>query len=423
MPISNSSVKVYLFRTSDYSLQNFIEVYNLLKTLSIKMEVILTNPDKEYVWEPYESFKNDTLFIEHTKMGYYIKDSVLDQFSKHFFEKQRASYNIKKDGFTVVLTNDWINDNYFSCYDLERNIIVRTSDWGKYSEVKPKYSIAFVIVENIINTLQKIDFNPHSYSFDNLPKIENKREYRVDGLHKIIKDFFGRLYSAGKNKKSEFSFNIEDLLKSYKELGEIALEIKTSAGDDSSIKIFADSNADLNTLKQLFKLIAKLYEESNGKLKLPDNKLSNLILKEDGIIFLQEKNESFDFGNLWRTLYVFFLICPFEEGIKAKELINYKSTFIAVYNAVNSHSKEDNEVMRDVYSILNLKTKSFSEKKSLINTEITEKLSNPIAFFYRIEGKPRMPFKINLPKNLIENKNKKLQKISFLPDTDTTLSV
>ena len=57
---------------------------------------------------------------------------------------------------------------------------------------------------------------------------------------------------------------------------------------------------------------------------------------------------------------------------------------------------------RSINQIIDVSGKYFSQKKSRINSFIQEQLGEPLASFYKIDGKPGEAFKINIEKNLID---------------------
>jgi len=101
---------------------------------------------------------------------------------------------------------------------------------------------------------------------------------------------------------------------------------------------------------------------------------------------------------LFKTLFIFYL--NHTEGISFSDLAKYKDELNKLYRKLNKRIP-DKEIGLTIDMVLNKDTDFFSINKSRLNSAITKQLGEPLASFYKISGKPREAFKINVPKELI----------------------
>jgi len=96
--------------------------------------------------------------------GYVVKDikSHNDIFDVNI--KFRKKHRVHPDNFMVLLTKTSYN-NWFSAFDKNKNIYVRTDEWERYTEVPAEYSIAYSIAENILQTLMGLDINKIDWKY------------------------------------------------------------------------------------------------------------------------------------------------------------------------------------------------------------------------------------------------------------------
>lgn len=113
-----------------------------------------------------------------------------------------------------------------------------------------------------------------------------------------------------------------------------------------------------------------------------------------------------DFGNreikmhaLPKSLYLLFLRYP--NGIRFKELYEYKKELLEIYNKVtNKYEKE--EIVRAIDDLVDMTKNSINEKCSRIREAFVSIMDDNTAKHYYITGERGKPKKILLPNKLID---------------------
>ena len=71
----------------------------------------------------------------------------------------RNEKNIQTEDFVVLLTETPNLENWFSAFDSKNNAYIHTGQWELFTDVTAEYPIAYSIVENLIQTLMKLDID------------------------------------------------------------------------------------------------------------------------------------------------------------------------------------------------------------------------------------------------------------------------
>jgi len=138
------------------------------------------------------------------------------------------------------------------------------------------------------------------------------------------------------------------------------------------------------------------------KKKLLESKviLSPILIDKHYNIFLP------DFGNievkmhaLPKTVYIFFLKYP--KGIRFKELYQYKSELLEIYNKVTKKYEKD-EIEKAIDDLVDMTNPSINQKCARIREAFRNIMDEHIAKHYYIDGLNGEPKKISLPKKLID---------------------
>ena len=265
MPVSKRKIKVHLFRTLDCELENFTEIADVLKNSSTSIELILKkgHKNKEYCWIPYEPFTHNETFAGLADIGFFNANSISGEFSNKYLEQQRTVLKIKKESFTVILTKQKLADNCFSIYDLERNIIVRTSDWKEYAELNPAYTTSLVIIESIARILLGIDFYPFIFSYDSLSPINKIRQGDNSKQPKRFdENFLIRYYFKNEEEANLFNFGTEHLKKIYLAKLKFTIGIKATPENNSSSALEVNlENKNLDVVIDFLNAFKRLTED------------------------------------------------------------------------------------------------------------------------------------------------------------------
>jgi hypothetical protein len=128
--------------------------------------------------------------------------------------------------------------------------------------------------------------------------------------------------------------------------------------------------------------------------------LSQLVLKKDFRIILSLYNETeLKLKPKLKLLYILFLHHP--EGIRLKEIDNYKKELTSIYTHI-SKSPEETSVTKVVDSLINFQENSLNETLSKIKKYLIDELGETISESYQIQGVSGEPYKIGLNSALIK---------------------
>ena len=131
----------------------------------------------------------------------------------------------------------------------------------------------------------------------------------------------------------------------------------------------------------------------------PEIILSPLVLKNDLRITLPLYNDlELKFKPKLKLLYLLFLNHP--EGIRLKEIENYKKELTSIYSNI-SKSPEETSVTKVVDSLINFQENSLNETLSKIKKYLIDELGEAISESYQIQGISGEPYKIRLSSSLI----------------------
>ncbi len=113
-----------------------------------------------------------------------------------------------------------------------------------------------------------------------------------------------------------------------------------------------------------------------------------------------------EFGNievrmhaLPKTVYLLFLRYP--EGIRFKELYEYKKELLEIYNRITSID-DNEEIKQKIDDLVDMRKKSLNEKCSRIREAFRNIMDEHIAKYYYIDGLNGEPKKIALPAHLVD---------------------
>ncbi len=362
-------MKVYLIKTPEYEMKDFRDVCEFLSSFEGPLEFIPSYYEFDrsdfyflkYDLYPYHGFKypsNDTALRFDPRKEYPLSWRELFSLCTHYRE---LSY-IESDSFVLLLTQRKNGLNWFSAIDGDRNLFVHTAEWENYTKVNSKYPIAYQVIENIMQSLMKIDIYDVPNQFVHEPLKGCMNDF-CNNKHQIII----KLQTA----------NIcPDCVKKIKSEG-------------VSPKIISQAKSIFNGIRNEF--IFQEEEQSTEPV--------SLIVDKKGKILIPEYNLEINLTPLFKTLYLFFLSKP--EGVTVADLCDYKEELLAIYKKLRpTASKEDAESR--ISKLSHPLGDGFNPPRSHINRTITALLKEPLADFYRISGTAGNPYKIHVPRNLID---------------------
>lgn len=138
------------------------------------------------------------------------------------------------------------------------------------------------------------------------------------------------------------------------------------------------------------------------KRKLLESKvvLSNVVIDKHCNIFLPGYgNMEVKMHALPKTVYLLFLRYP--NGIRFKELYQYKAELLEIYNKVTNKYEKD-EIERAIDDLVDMTKPSINQKCARIREAFRNIMDEHVAKYYYIDGINGEPKSIALPKELIE---------------------
>ena len=362
-------MKVHLIKTPEYEMQDFRDICELLSSFDGPLEFIPSYYEfdrsdfyfLQYDLYPYHGFKfpsNDVALKFDAEREYPLSWRELFSLCTHYRE---LSY-IDSESFVVLLTQRKNGLNWFSAIDGAKNIFVHTAEWELYTKVNSKYPVAYQVIENIMQSLMKIDI----YDAPN--------QYIHEPLKGCMNDFCN-------NKK------------------QIIIKLQTANICHDCIEKIRKEGVNAKILKQAKSIFNGIRNEFIFQEEEQSPDPVSLIVDSKGKILIPEYNLEIKLTPLFKTLYLFYLSKP--EGVTVAQLCDYKKELLSIYKKLRpSVSTEDAETR--ITNLSHPLGDGFNPTKSHINKIITVLLKEPLADFYRISGTAGNSYKVNVPKNLID---------------------
>ena len=311
-----------------------------------------------YPYHPFQYPSNDTALGYTPGRGYPLSWRELFSLCNFY----RETFRIADDAFVVLLTKRKNALNWFSASDESNNIFVHTEDWELYTEVNPKYLVAYQILENVMQVLMKADI----YNAPNAFVHENPRGCKNDLC--IRKQ-------------------------------EVIIKLQTGnicAGCLAKLKEEGTSAAAIRQTRNIFDAIRNeflFHEEEPPVDPIP------LVIDNKGKILLPNNNLEIRLSQLYKTLYLFLLSKP--EGVTLAQLSSHNNELIAIYRKLRpSVAMEDARIR--IFNLSHPSGDGFNPIRSRINKAIFELLGDPLADFYKICGSASNPYYIPIPRNIVD---------------------
>jgi hypothetical protein len=351
------SKRIHLIKTPEYDSENLQEVHEFLASFEGPFE---------FVTSEYEFKTQDFSFLQNNLIPQ-LYNPLNSQEHFTLCNHYRDVFKLDPNDFVVLLTKHKNATNFFSAKDDFQNVFVHTEEWENYTLINSKYPIAYQVIENVLQSLMKLDLNsvPNLYIHESLIGCMNDL---CINKNQII------------TKLQTVNICDDCIQKMYSE------KISIDAVNQIN-QIFSGIRNELLFKKNFKKQVqpVELIIEPNNKIILPG--LNNLEIR---------------LSPLFKTLYVFYLTR--EEGVKLNELSDFKSDLLSIYRKLSNLSVDESNVILEarIDDLINPFGESFSQKKSKINKIITDLLGESLAKYYIIDGAKGESFKINIDKNLID---------------------
>jgi hypothetical protein len=362
-------MRINLIKTPEYEYNSFREVFDFLNSFDGVMQFIASDYQFDQEQFPFLKVVNfDSSFQnkDNIKTTEFTKKSEPTLTWEQLFslcDYYRATFNVEPNDFVVLLTTRRNNMNWFSHFK-NRNAFVHSDEWKHFINAHPKYPIAYQIVENVMQALMRLDLVP-------IPSTN--------------------IHLEPKGCMNDFCYDKRQII----------LKLRTADLCPDCIEKIKRENIDHGIVNQVLNIFRNIRD---GVLFLneilQDVRPVPIIVNENQQIILPKLNNlEIQLYPLLKTLYIFYL--KHTDGVRLNELNDFRAELLAIYKRLSPHSNIQS-IERRIDDLVNPIGSSFSQKKSRLNRIITDLLGEPLARFYRIEGKRGEPFKINIPRELID---------------------
>ena len=362
-------MKVYLIKTPEYEVEYFREVSDFLSSFEGQLEFIPSFYEfdrNEFYFLRYDLFpnhnfkypSNDTAIKFDPERGQPLSWEELFSLCNFY----REIFRIEDDSFVALLTKRKNALNWFSATDETNNIFVHTAEWEQYTKVNSKYPIAYQVIENIMQSLMKVDIS-------NVPN-----KYVHEPMRGCMNDFCD-------NKT------------------QIIIKLQTANICPECIEKIKTEKVSAQILKQAKSIFNGIRNEFVFQEEVQSAEPISIIVDSKWKILLPEQNLEIRLTPLFKTLYLFFL--SRNNGVKLKELSDYKDDLLKIYKKIRP-GVEIKKAERSIKELSNAEGATFNSTRTHINKIITELLKEPLADFYRITGEKGKPYSIKVPKKLID---------------------
>jgi hypothetical protein len=351
-------MNVHILRSPEYSLDNFNEVVNLLKTYTnsikikgySKQEISYLNEDDVKHWDEFFQICN----------------------------KFRIENRINNDDYVFLLTEYQNNEDYFGWTDEKLgNYFIQTSNWNQYfeSEVNKHFPISYEVVAWILRSL----------------------------MYDTQEDLLENAHIRAKGCVMDFCDEKEDII------------IKMRTGDVcqtclSRINLRGVNPAFLGNIFNTMENIRKglMYRERNKSLGIVSPIRIQLGKNRPKFVFTEMNNIELKIGDDETSIYMFLLK---NKKIVINNLPNYIDEIKECYYLVKNGNKNKRDIQKDVEfwldedkdSITPKPFKPIIEKVSNINREIKKLLGPNLSQDYLICNVNRTYF-VKINRDLVEIK-------------------
>lgn len=362
-------MKVYLLKTPEYEAEDFREVCELLSSFEGPLEFLPSFYEFDrnefyflgYDLYPSHGFKypsNDVALKFDPEREYPLSWRELYSLCDYY----REIFDIGSDSFVVLLTKRKNALNWFSATDNSKNIFVHTAEWEFYTQVHSKYPIAYQALENIMQSLMNINIY-------NLPN-----QFVHEPLRGCMNDFC--------NNKAQ-----------------VIIKLQTANICPDCVERIKSEKISEDIVNQVRSIFNGIRNEFIFQTEEKSIDPVPLIVDKKGKILLPAHNLEISLTPLFKTLYLFFLSRP--QGVTVSELSDYQDDLISIYRKLRPGvSLED--AKKRISNLSHPLGDGFNPTRSHINRIITNLLNMPLAEFYTISGTAGNPYKVLVPRNLVD---------------------
>lgn len=277
----------------------------------------------------------------------------------------RKIKNIPKDEFIILITSIPNEKNWFSAFE-NKYIFVNSEDWKYYSDRDSKFGIAYQIVENIFQSLIKL----------NISDINNEPNIHLESI--------GCINDMCINKS------------------EVLFKLRTADICESCCKKAETENLNqmvMNQILEIIDLVRKEFRRTNIKKVEPPTE----IVTVDEKLNIEIGSKSISIIPTFKVLYV--LLLKYNEGVVVSKIYNYYDECCEFYKG-SEGLRVDLSPIEKIIAPKNFDFKYLWQIKAKVNTNLVEILGASYADNYLIEldktEKSNGKYKININKDKIK---------------------
>lgn len=138
-------------------------------------------------------------------------------------------------------------------------------------------------------------------------------------------------------------------------------------------------------------------------IQLPEAKLSPLLITSDYRIILPAYNNmEIEMPTLSRVVFFFYLRHP--EGLRFKELVDYREELLQIYCTISNRENLD-KMKQSIDELVDSTRNSINEKCSRIRAAFITRFTDDLAHHYYITGSSSTPKRITLDRNMLIDKS------------------
>ena len=346
--IENKYMNVHILRSTEYPIEDFNQVVNLLKTHTNSIKIKGHSNVKI-------NYENDS-DIKHW-----------DEFFKicnHF----RSAKKVNENDYVFLLTEYQNQEDYFGWTDETLgNYFIQTSDWNRYfdSEVNKHFPISYEVVAWILRSLM------------------------YDTQEEIIKNAHERARGC----VMDFCDEKEDII----------LKMRTGDVCQFCLNRIKDRGVNPSFLGNVFNTMENIrkglmYRERNELLGMVSPIRINLGENSPKFVLTEMNNLEFDFDDSQTSIYLSIIEAG---GMKTKGLSDYENQILQNYLRIKDEPEFDNKLVNVVREWINpMDTSLFTQKVSKINKKLKGLLGETLAKPYLITNE-KGTYKIKLPMNKV----------------------
>jgi len=342
------NLNVHILRSPEYSIEDFKEVINLLKSYTNSIQII-PHPNVTIKYNEIDEVKSREEYFQ-----------ICNEF--------RNRKKIHENDYVFLLTEYGNTKDYFGWTDESLgNYFIQTSQWERYfnSEINKHFPISYEVVSWILRSLM----------YDTQEELSEHAHQRARGC---VMDFCD-------------------------EKEDIILKMRTGDVCNDCLKRISDRGVNQAFLGNIFKTMESIrkglmYRERNEILGMVSPIRINLRLDNPKFVFTEMNNLELKLDTAQTAIYLTIIEL---DGLKTKCLADYEDELLKNYLLIKHEPVFGNPYRPTVKEWINpINTSLFTQKVSKINKKIKDLLGDKLATPYLILNE-KGKYKVNLSQNKV----------------------